>query len=107
METRVHRVLDQEDIEKVTGTYHAWRNKGGKYKDVPGFCKSANMDDVKSHDFVLTPGRYVGAEEVEGDGEEFEVKMARLVGELKEQMKEGAKLDEQIWKALRGFGYGL
>jgi len=66
METRVHRVLDAEDIEKVAGTYHAWRNVGGSYEDVPGFCKSATFAEIKAHDFVLTPGRYVGAEEVEG-----------------------------------------
>ncbi len=102
MEDRVHRVFDPEDIQRVAGTYHVWRNKGGEYKDVPGFCKSATLEEIQSHDCVLTPGRYVGAEEVEDDGEPFEQKMERLVGELGEQMERGAELDEQIQSALGG-----
>jgi len=107
METRVHRVLDPEDIAKVADTYHGWRNKGGAYEDVAGFCKSATLEEIKAHDFVLTPGRYVGAEEVEGDGEPFEEKMERLTAELSAQMAEAAELDEQIRTALGGLGYGV
>ena len=77
---RVHRELSDEDIAKIAGTYHAWRgDKGaGKYEDVAGFCKAAKLDEIRKHGHVLTPGRYVGAEEVEDDGEPFEEKMKRL-----------------------------
>jgi type I restriction enzyme M protein len=104
METRVHRILDEGDIEKVAGTYHAWRNKEGAYEDVPGFCMSAGLDDIKGHDFVLTPGRYVGAEELEDDGEPFEEKIQRLGGELRLQMNEAAALDKAIRDVLAGLG---
>lgn len=107
MEDRVHRLFDDEHIEKIAGTYHAWRTKGGKYEDVPGFCKSATLDEITGHDFVLTPGRYVGAAEVEDDGEPFEKKMARLTAKLSEQMAEARELDEKIRSALGGLGYGL
>ena len=107
METRVHRVLDPQDIAKVADTYHGWRNKGGTFEDVAGFCKSATLEEIKGHDFVLTPGRYVGAEEVEDDAEAFVEKMDRLTAELSAQMAEGAKLDEQIKKALGGLGYAV
>ena len=107
METRVHRVLDPEDVAKVADAYHGWRNKGGTFEDVAGFCKTASLEEIKGHDFVLTPGRYVGAEEVEDDGEAFAEKMDRLTAELSGQMAEGAKLDEQIRKALGGLGYGV
>lgn len=111
METRVNRVLDGEDIAKVAGTYHAWRNAAGsggsKYEDIAGFCKSATLSEIAAHDFVLTPGRYVGAEEVEDDGEAFSDKMDRLVSELSGQMAEAAKLDEAIRRALGGLGYAV
>jgi type I restriction enzyme M protein len=106
---RVHRELNDEDIEKIAGTYHAWRGDKDckkKYEDIPGFCKSATFDDIRKHNHILTPGRYVGAAEVEDDGEPFDEKMARLTAELKKQMEEGAKLDKQIWKNLKGIGYG-
>ncbi len=105
LETRVHRVLDDADIEKIAGTYHAWRNVGGAYEDVAGFCKSATLEEIAAHDFVLTPGRYVGAEEVEDDGEPFEEKMDRLVTLLREQQAEGRRLDVEIGKALKRVGW--
>lgn len=71
-----------------------------------GFCKSATTDEIASHQFVLTPGRYVGAEEVEDDGEPFDEKMKRLVATLEEQFAEGARLEKEIRKNLRGLGYG-
>ena len=104
METRVHRVLDAEDIERIAGTYQAWRNVGGSYEDVPGFCKAATVEEIASHDFVLTPGRYVGAEEVEDDGEPFEEKMERLVSALREQQAEGRRLDGLIGQVLDALG---
>lgn len=102
MESRVHRVLDPDDIAWIAGTYHGWRNKGGEYEDVPGFCRSASLEEIKGHDFVLTPGRYVGAEVVEDDGEPFEEKMARLVAVLREQESEGRRLSALIEQGLGG-----
>jgi type I restriction enzyme M protein len=105
METRVHCVLDADDIAKIAGTYHAWRTVGGGYADVAGFCKAATLAEIEAHDFVLTPGRYVGAEEIEDDGEPFEAKMERLVTALREQQAEGRRLDALIGQALGGVGY--
>jgi len=76
-----------------------------KYEDVPGFCKSATTQDIAGHGWVLTPGRYVGAEEVEDDGEPFEEKMTRLAAELHGQLTESAKLEQAIKKNLEGLGY--
>ncbi len=104
---RVHREFTDADIERIADTYHRWRGDGaGKYEDVPGFCKSATTEEIEANHFVLTPGRYVGAEEVEDDDEPFEEKMARLVTKLDEQFKEGAKLEKAIRQNLRGLGYG-
>ncbi|HPY91057.1 MAG TPA: N-6 DNA methylase, partial [Lentisphaeria bacterium] len=77
-----------------------------KYEDVPGFCKSATLDEIRQHGHILTPGRYVGAEEVEDDGIPFEEKMAALSSELYKQMAEGLALDEVIRKNLEALGYG-
>jgi type I restriction enzyme M protein len=105
---RVHRELTDGDIEKIVSTYHAWRgDKGaGKYKDVAGFCKASKTTEIAAHGHVLTPGRYVGAEEVEDDGEPFEEKMPRLVAELHGQFEESAKLEKAIKANLKGLGYG-
>jgi type I restriction enzyme M protein len=104
---RVHRELTDADIQKIAGTYHAWRgDKGaGKYQDLPGFCKSATTTEIATHGHVLTPGRYVGAEEVEADGEPFEEKMRRLVGELNAQFAESAKLEQTIKERLASLSY--
>jgi type I restriction enzyme M protein len=105
---RVHRELTDADIARIAGTYHAWRSDkdAGKYEDIAGFCKSATAADIAAHGHVLTPGRYVGAEEVEDDGEPFEEKMARLVAELRGQFAESAKLEKLIKANLGGLGYG-
>jgi type I restriction enzyme M protein len=105
---RVHRELTDEEIAKIAGTYHAWRgNKGaGKYADVPGFCKSATMEEVQRHGHVLTPGRYVGAAEVEEDDEPFDERMKRLTTQLEEQFVEGVRLEKAIRENLKGLGYG-
>lgn len=105
---RVHRELTDEDVAKISGTYHAWRgDKGaGDYEDVAGFCRAAKLDDIRKHGHVLTPGRYVGAEAVEDDGEPFEEKMKRLTATLHEQQKESAKLDAAIASNLKELGYG-
>jgi type I restriction enzyme M protein len=76
------------------------------YADVPGFCKSAPLDELRKHGHVLTPGRYVGAEAVEDDGEPFDEKMRRLTATLREQQAEAAKLDVAIAANLRELGYG-
>jgi len=109
---RRHRELTDEDINKIASTYHAWRGelvngKKVKYVDVAGFCKSAKLDEVRKHEWILTPGRYVGAEEEEEDTEPFDQKMKRLVAELAKQMEEGKRLDAEIKKNLKGIGYDV
>ncbi len=112
---RVHRELTDADIERIVSTYHAWRGDKPSlnpqlstlnYSDVAGFCKSATTSEIASHGYVLTPGRYVGAAEVEDDGEPFEEKMPRLVAELHAQFAESAKLEKAIKANLKGLGYG-
>ncbi len=106
MVDRTHRELTDEDIEEIADTYHNWRGDGdGEYEDVPGFCKSATLEEIRKHGYVLTPGRYVGIPPQEDDDEPFEEKMARLVAELKKQQAEAARLDEAIWKNLEALGY--
>jgi len=106
MTDRTHRELTDEEIGRIADTYHAWRGEkdAGKYDDVPGFCKSAATDEIAGHGHVLTPGRYVGAEEIEDDDEPFPDKMKRLVGQLEEQFAESAKREKQIRKNLKGLG---
>jgi len=105
MVDRRHRELTDEDIQKIASTYHAWRGEGGKYQDIKGFCKSAKLDEIQKHDYILTPGRYVGAEDVEEDDEAFDEKMKKLTAELAEQMEKGQKLDKEIRKNLAGIGF--
>jgi len=117
---RVHRELTDTDLQKIATTYHAWRgnaptknkepitkNFTSAYADVAGFCKSATTDEIAAHGHVLTPGRYVGAEEIEDDGEPFEEKMKRLIGDLQAQFAESAGLEKTIKKNLKGLGYEL
>ena len=105
---RVHRELTDEDISRIAGTYHAWRgDKGaGEYSDVAGFCKAAKLDEIQKHGYVLTPGRYVGAEAVEDDGEPFAEKMMRLATTFRAQQAEAARLDAAISANLKELGYG-
>ena len=105
MTDRTHRELTKEDINRIAETYHAWR-EGRDYEDVPGFCKSATLEDVRKHGHVLTPGRYVGVEPQPEDSEPFDEKMQRLVGELREQQAEGARLDAAIAENLKSLGFG-
>jgi len=108
MVDRTHKELTADDIAEIARTYHAWRGeeKDGEYEDVPGFCKATTLDDIKANDYVLTPGRYVGAAELEDDGELFEEKMQVLTQALLEQMEEAEKLDAVIKRNLAGLGYG-
>jgi len=127
---RVHRELTDEDIKMIADTYRAWRGDVGanlrvcphpddhpqtgqphrvtptEYRDIPGFCKSATIEEIRKHGYVLTPGRYVGAAPQEEDDEPFEEKMQRLVAQLREQYSEARRLDEAIWKNLKELGYG-
>jgi len=109
---RVHRELTEADLERITATYHAWRGdpqaiSSSAYADVPGFCKSATTAEIAAHGHVLTPGRYVGAEEVEDDGDPFEEKMPRLVAELHAQFAESAKLEAAIRANLKSLNFTL
>ena len=109
MVDRTHRELSDDDIARIAETYHAWR--GGKdadgYADIPGFCKSASLEEVRRHGHVLTPGRYVGAAPQADDGEPFEAKMQRLVADLRAQQAEGARLDVAIAENLEALGFSL
>jgi type I restriction enzyme M protein len=106
---RVHRELTEEEVLRIADTYHAWRgDKGaGKYEDIAGFCKSATTDEISGHGYVLTPGRYVGAAEVEDDDEPFEDRMSHLAGKLAEQFAEGARLEVAIRDNLKKLGFEL
>jgi type I restriction enzyme M protein len=106
MVDRTRRELTDADIATIADTYHAWRTDGGVYEDVAGFCKSATLDEIASHNYVLTPGRYVGAAEVEDDGEAFADKMQRLTDTLKGQLAESQALDGEIAKQLARVGFG-
>lgn len=106
MVNRRLRELSDEDIKKIANTYIAWQNEDG-YEDVQGYCKVASIDEIKEHDYILTPGRYVGIEEVEDDGEPFEEKMERLTNTLANQFKKFRELEEEIRKQLGGIGYKL
>ena len=104
---RTHRELGDDDIARIAGTYHAWRGSDdGEYGDVPGFCKSATLEEISRHDHVLTPGRYVGIEPEEDDGEPFDDKMHRLVADWRKQQAEAARLDAEIEKNLEMLGFG-
>jgi type I restriction enzyme M protein len=105
MTSRVHRELTTDDIDRIVSTYRAWEIGEG-YEDLAGFCASATTADIAKHDYVLTPGRYVGAEEVEDDGEPFDDKMKRLTAQLAEQFAESSRLEQEIRNNLEGRGYG-
>ena len=115
MQTRRLRVLDDDEIAQIAHTYHTWRNhpeavpdttsteQPQPYSDVPGFCKSAALEEIAAHDFVLTPGRYVGAAEVEDDGEPIDQKIARLTAELYAEFDRGHQLEADVRQRLKGF----
>ena len=104
---RRHRTLTEDDIKKISSIYHAWRREGGEYNDIPGFCTSTDIEEIRKNNYVLTPGRYVGTEGEEEDDEEFQEKMQKLISELKQQMEEGSRLDEEIKKNLERIGFGF
>jgi type I restriction enzyme M protein len=104
---RVHRELTDEEIKRIADTYHAWRgDRKKKYEDISGFCKTAKLEEIQKHGYVLTPGRYVGAEAMEEDTEPFEEKMERLTNDLESQFAASAKLEKAIRKNMKELGYG-
>jgi type I restriction enzyme M protein len=130
MVTRKHRELSDEEIKQIYDTYHNWRDSNfannqllvaekasvyevknikqkeiRNYEDIQGFCKSANIEEVRTHEYILTPGRYVGIEEEEDDGEPFDEKMDRLTGELAEMFAKSHELEEEIKQRLGDIGY--
>ena len=106
MVTRKLRELSKEEILKIAETYHNYQNDNN-YEDVLGYCKKATLEEIESNDYVLTPGRYVGTEEVEDDGIPFEEKMKTLTEELSNQFKQSNKLDEEIKRVLGAIGYDI
>ncbi|MGI8424100.1 MAG: type I restriction-modification system subunit M, partial [Chloroflexota bacterium] len=108
MADRTHKDLTDDDVARIANTYHAWRGEkgAGEYADVAGFCKSAALAEIRKHGHVLTPGRYVGAEAQEDDGELFGGRVRRPAATLREQQAEAAKLDAAIAANLKELGYG-
>jgi type I restriction enzyme M protein len=102
METRRLRVFDDDDIAKVATAYHSWRSKDGHHSDVPGFTRSAPMEEVAARDYVLTPGLYVGAAEAQSDDEPIQDKLQRLTKELFAEFERGSELEQQIRARLGG-----
>lgn len=107
MEDRTHRAFTDEDVTKIANTYHEWRSVSGSYEDSKGYSKSANIEAVQKHNYVLTPGRYVGIPDEVDDGIPFEDKMTELTKKLAEQMKEEKRLDDEIKKQLANIGFSL
>ena len=121
MVDRTHRELTDEDTVRIADTYHAWRKRASspskeerqgedvadEYADIPGFCKSATLDEVRKHGHVLTPGRYVGAAVQEDDGEPFEDKMKQLTAQWRKQQAEAARLDAAIEANLKALGFDI
>lgn len=106
MVDRKVRELSEEDIQKIASTYQNWW-KGNEYEDVKGFCKEATIEEIEEQDFVLTPGRYVGIEEQEDDGEPYEEKMQRLTSELSGLFEKSIELQDEIRKKLGAIGYEI
>jgi type I restriction enzyme M protein len=104
MTSRVQRELADVDIRRIAATVHAWRT-GRDYADLPGYCRSATLDEIRRNDFVLTPGRYVGAAAVADDGVPFSERMGALTAELRGQFAESARLERAIRDNLRSLGY--
>jgi len=105
MVNRTLRELTDDEMTRITSAHHAWRTGEGEYADAAGFCKSATLGEISGHGFVLTPGRYVGAADVEDDGEPFAEKMATLTAQLRDQFAESARLEGIIKENLARLGY--
>jgi type I restriction enzyme M protein len=105
MINRRNKEFSDDDIARITDTYHAWRNIGGQYENKDGFCKAATMEEVRKNNHVLMPGRYVGTEAIEDDGIPFDEKMSALTAKLAEQFARGSELEKMIRENLKGIGY--
>jgi type I restriction enzyme M protein len=104
---RTQKAFSHEVIEEIADTYHQWRKSKGKYEDISGYCKSAHLDEIKAHDFVLTPGRYVGATDIEDDGETFDSKMNTLARDLSELFSKNQILEKIVKSKMSGLGYEI
>ena len=104
---RTHRELTRDDVACIAGVYHAWRDRADAYKDLPGFCRSTPLHEVRRHGHVPTPGRYVSAEPQPGGGEPFEPKMRRLAPELHPPRADGPRLDVAIAENPNALGLGF
>jgi type I restriction enzyme M protein len=102
---RTRKEFSDDDVAKIAGVYHAWR-EGKAYEDLPGFCKVAQLEDIRKHGHVLTPGRYVGAEAAGEEDASFEEKLKNLTATLRAQQAEAAKRDAAITANLKRLGYG-
>jgi type I restriction enzyme M protein len=107
MINRRNRTLTDVDVNKIATTYHEWKRKNGNYQDIKGFCKSATLEDIEKHKFVLTPGRYVGIPDEVEDDITFEEKMELLTAELSLQMRESEILDKEIKLQFEKVGFEL
>lgn len=107
MINRRNRTLTDADVNKIANTYHEWKQKNGNYHDIKGFCKSATLEEIEKHKFVLTPGRYVGIPDEEEEDITFEEKMELLTAELSQQMREAEALDLEIKLQLAKIGFNL
>ncbi len=107
MINRRNRQLTEDEIAEIAQVYHNFRDQNDKYEDIPGFYKIATLDEIREHDHVLTPGRYVGAAEVEEDDEAFNEKMQRLTTDLKQQFEQSHELEQKIKDSLKKIGYDL
>ena len=107
--SRTQIAFTDEELHEIALTYHRWRGTdfadGEEYADEPGFCKSASLADIEKHHYALTPGRYVGAADMDDDDEAFEDKMAELTARVSERMARGRELEEEIRERLAGIGY--
>ncbi len=105
MVTRKHRELSDTELQEICYTYHNWRDDKPEYSDIKGFCKSADLTEIRGHEYILTPGRYVGIEQQEADDEPFDDKMTRLTGELAEMFAKSHELETEIRERLGAIGY--
>ena len=118
MKSRVNRELSEEDVQKIAQTVHLWREDKDRaevpegaetpiYADIPGFCKSATLEEIQGHGYVLSPGRYTGSEEVEDDDESFKERLDEIVGELKGLFGRSDALRTEVKKGMKELGYEL
>lgn len=107
MINRKNKVLTDDDIARIADAYHSWRSKDVNFEDIAGFCKAATIAEVEANNFVLTPGRYVGTEEVEDDGVSYHEKVSKISGELKDQFEKSIELQERIKENLLKIGINI